>query len=95
MKATLRIKAQYYENYGDVEQPSFRPKGSQYFEVPVSTDLLMYVGNDDLIKSCEEILANHSNGIIKFKYISHDVLFSEPITLVEDEVKNILLKHFD
>jgi len=95
MKATLRIKAQYYENYGEVERPNFKPKGSQYFEVLANTDLLMYVGNDDLIKSCEEILTNHSNEIVKFKYISHEVLFSEPITLEETEVKNILLKHFD
>ena len=97
MKATLRINAQYYENSnltGEGE-PNFKPKGGQHFEVKVSTELLMYVGNDDLIRSCEEILANHSNDIVNFTYLSHAVIFEEAIPLDEAEVHNVLLKHFD
>ena len=95
MDVTLRIKAQYFENFSSSDTPHFKPKGAQYFESTVSSDLLMYVGHDDLIVACEQILKTHSNDIVKFIYTEHEVVFSDPIPLDPEEVHEILLKDFD
>lgn len=95
MNVTLRIKAQYYENYSSSDTPHFKPKGAQYFESAASSDLLMYVGHDNLITACEEILETHSNSVVRFTYIDHEVIFSDPVPLDAKEVHEVLLKHFD
>jgi hypothetical protein len=95
MKVTLRILAQYFENYSDTETPHFKPKGTQYFEAKTDSELMLYVATTDIAKVCEEILNRHSNDIVKFIYVSHEVIFSEPIQLEEAEVHAELLKHFD
>lgn len=96
MKATLRICAQYFENYGDSNDPHFKPKGSHIFEVLVDSHLLMYVGHEDLVTVCESIMEKQSNSVVKYKYLSNEVSFGGNVTILkEEEVREELMKHFD
>ena len=97
MKAELRINAQYFENYnltGEGE-PSFKPKGNQVFTCAIDPELLLHVGNEGLINACEEVLKGHSNGAVRFTYISHEVLFSDPIAFEPRELSEAIMKQFD
>lgn len=97
MKVELRIQAQYYENYnltGEGE-PNFKPKGGQVFTCHIDSDLLFHVGNEGLIKACEEVLKGHSNGAISFTYLSHEILFSEPIDFEQRELTEAIMKQLD
>lgn len=97
MKAELRIQAQYFENYnhsGEGE-PVFKPKGGQIFTCEIDPELLLHVGNEGLIEACEEVLKGHSNGAIRFTYLSHEVLFSEPIAFETRELTEAIMKQFD
>ncbi len=97
MKALLQIEAQYYENYNlaEKDEPAFRPKGRQIFKVEVDTEFLTYIGTEDLIKACKNILKTYSNDTALFEYLEHKVLFYEPIEINKDEFKKELMKHFD
>ena len=96
MEATLKITAQYFENYSDATDPHWKPKGSHAFESLVDSHLLMYVGENDLITACEAILASKSSPIYQYKYISHEISFGNNVTLLnKEEVHEELMKHFD
>jgi len=97
MKAELRINAQYYENYNLTGEgdPLFKAKGGQVFTCSIDPEVLLQIGNEGLIKACEDILNNHSNGAIRFSYVSHEVLFSDPIEVEARELTEAILKQFD
>lgn len=98
MKVTLRIKAQYLENYaftagGDEEH--WKPKGGQYLEVEIDPDKLMLISKTEFREICIALCENHSDARLRFEYLSHEVLFSEAIKLEENEFNKELLKHLD
>ena len=81
---TIRITAQYYENYaigpnGPEGTPHWKPKGSHEFIIKTESDIVMYAPNlkDILI----QMVAEQSNDYEKFEYIEHNVQFSEPTEL--------------
>jgi hypothetical protein len=97
MKAELRINAQYFENYnltGEGE-PKFKPKGGQIFNCYIDPELLLHVGNEGLVAACEEVLKSHSNGAVRFTYLSHEVNFFDPIAFDARELTEAIMKQFD
>jgi hypothetical protein len=97
MKVELRIQAQYFENYnltGEGE-PNFRPKGAQVFTCQINPEMLIHVGHEGLISACEDVLKRHSNGAVRFAYLSHEVNFSDPIAFDARELTEAIMKQFD
>lgn len=97
MKVELRIQAQCYENYnltGEGE-PDFRPKGSQVFKCRVNADTMLLVGHEGLIKVCENLLKQHSNGAVCFTYLYHEIIFNDPIEISAPEFMEAVVKQLD
>ena len=78
----VHIRTQYYENYNDsgVGEPKWKPKGEQIFKLRADSDCFFY-GETIAIAAIKSILEEHSNSHCKFEYISHEVIFTEPIEL--------------
>lgn len=74
----VSITAQFYENYSfidgevDGENPYWKPKGGQVFQVHVPVDTLMY-GEEAVIASIKRALKSYSNDYARYEYIDHEV----------------------
>lgn len=74
----LVIVAQYYENYAayndnwDGVSEGWKAKGGQEFLVDISSDLRMWLCQDDIIAAIRSILAQKSNNVIRYEYVSHE-----------------------
>lgn len=84
MDTTIRITAQYYENYaigpnGPEGTPHWKPKGGHEFTVKVDSDVAMYALN--LKGILKDMVADQSNRYERFEYIDHEMIFSEPTEL--------------
>jgi hypothetical protein len=84
MDTTIRITAQFYENYaigpnGPEGAPHWKPKGGHEFILRVDSDTVMYAPN--LKDILTEMVADQSNQYEKFEYIEHEVQFSAPSEL--------------
>ena len=86
----VQITTQYYENYNDSGEgePHWKPKGLQLFQIRADSDCFMYAEPIAVaaIKSLLEEYTNTHNPfafreVHKFEYISHELIFSEPIEL--------------
>lgn len=81
MKIDVLITAQNYENYScdgdyvDTDNPSWKAKGSSHFLVEVEDFWLMYAENEDVKERFSEVIANQSNGVMKYEYVSHELLW--------------------
>jgi hypothetical protein len=88
MKATLRITAQYHENYnvsGEGE-PHWKPKGGHIFELDVDADTISYCDEEkELVPTIEVMLAGQSNSMARYTYLSHEVRFGKPTVLSKEE----------
>ena len=98
MDTTIRITAQYYENYaigpnGPEGTPHWKPKGGHEFIVKADSDIVMYA--DDLKEILIEMVAAQSNDYEKFEYIDHDVQFSEPTLLSTEDFISKVQKQFN
>jgi hypothetical protein len=78
----VHISTQYYENYNHsgVGKPHWKPKGEQIFQMRADSDCFFY-GQDIAIAAIKSLLEEYTNNSFKFEYISHEVVFSEPIEL--------------
>jgi hypothetical protein len=78
----VNISTQRYENYNDSGEgkPYWKPKGEQIFTLRADSDCFFY-GEDIAIAAIKSLLEEHSNDHFKFMYVSHEVIFSEPIEL--------------
>ena len=90
MKATLKIQAQYYENYSDTKSPYWKPKGGQEFRTSVDSNLLMYASKKELVTAINSILEQQSNEYCRFEYRDHDVDFKGEIQIDEQEFDKTL-----
>jgi len=93
MTVTLRITAQYYENYNTSGEgaPYWKPKGGHEFEVEVADSLAMYADvKEELIPTIEVFLAGESNSMARFEYRDHEFVFSKP-TQLDSEAFNASL----
>ena len=90
MKATLKIQAQYYENYSNTTNPYWKPKGGQEFRTSVDSDTLMYTSEEELVTAIKSILEQQSNEYWRFEYRDHDVDFKGEIQIDENVLTNAL-----
>jgi len=98
MDTTIRITAQYYENYaigpnGLEGAPYWKPKGGHEFIIKADSDVVIYA--DDLKEILIEMVAAQSNDYEKFEYIDHDVQFSEPTLLSTEDFISKVQKQFN
>ena len=94
MDTTIRITAQYYENYGLYEGTEhWKPKGGHEFIIKADSNMVMYA--DDLKEILIEMVAAQSNDYEKFEYIDHDVQFSEPTLLSTEDFISKVQKQFN
>jgi hypothetical protein len=80
MKTLVRIIAQYYENYSDSNVPYWKPKMGQEFTLRVESDHFMYT-QENAIESIKKLLAEQSDSHNRYEYVSHELVFFEPIAL--------------
>lgn len=79
----LHITAQYSENYGTPENPYWKPKGGCVFSLNVDSYIFMYA-EEQAIEALKTLVANQSNGMCEYEYLSHELIFSG-ITALNDE----------
>lgn len=85
MKISLIITAQYEENYGLFNNEPFdiwKFKGEQRFTLKVDTNAFMY-GEAEVITAVKTLIASQSDSGSRYTYVSHELVFSEPIELSE------------
>jgi hypothetical protein len=90
MKVLVQISAQYYENYAYFNGgQSWKPKGEQTFEMKVDDDWFLY-HKEECVSAIKQILSNQSNSACKFEYVSHELVFCDPITISEEDFESVL-----
>ena len=89
MKTLVQITAQYYENYGFYNgTESWKPKGSQVFNLRADSDLFLY-GEEMCVEAIKVMLEEHCDRLNRFEYISHELLFAEHMELDGDKFESI------
>jgi hypothetical protein len=78
----VQITTKYYENYNDSGEgePHWKPKGFQLFQMRADSDCFMYA-EPIAVAAIKSLLKEYTNTHNKFEYISHKLIFSEPIEL--------------
>jgi hypothetical protein len=79
MKCTIKVMAQYHENYSDTNTPYWKPKGGQEFQIVMDSDIVMY--SNDLVKHLTDVVSSQSDEHNKYSYLEHDVEFIKPVVL--------------
>jgi len=92
MNCTVKVIAQYYENYSDTKTPYWKPKGGQEFQIVIDSDTILY--SDELKSHLTELVAAQSNEHFKYEYIEHDVQFIKPIVLESTELESLIQKEW-
>jgi hypothetical protein len=85
MKNLVIITAQHEENYGffnDVVVDNWKPKGEQLFTLRADVEAFMYA-KEQAIAAFKTLLASQSNNLDRYTYVSHELVFCEPIELSE------------
>ena len=59
MNCTVKVMAQYFENYSDTKTPYWKPKGGQEFQIVIDSDTILY---SDELKSHLSNFLNPSDG---------------------------------
>jgi hypothetical protein len=81
MNDTLcHVQTQYYENYGDAQNPHWKAKGGFLFKLMVDSDDFAYQP-DECILALKKCLQEASDDHQRFEYIEHELIFSKPIEL--------------
>lgn len=94
MTVTVRVLAQYWENYSDTDTPYWKPKmGHEFIFENVDSDTVMYA--QDLEGALTELVAAESNSHEKFEYREHEVIFHEPTKIKADKLEQAIIKQFD
>ncbi len=92
MNCTVKVMAQYLENYSDTKTPYWKPKGGQEFQIVIDSDTILY--SDELKSHLTELVAAQSNEHSKYEYIEHDVEFIKPIVLESTELESLIQKEW-
>jgi len=79
MNCTIKVMAQYHENYSDTNTPYWKPKGGQEFQIVMDSDIVMY--SNDLVKHLTDVVSSQSDEHNKYSYLEHDVEFIKPVVL--------------
>ena len=90
MLVNVRVVAQVFENKAFADGgENYRPKGSQVFNMPIDSDVVMYA--DYLVTAIESVLKRLGNDLYTYEYLEHDVEFKEAITLPEQTLTEALM----
>ena len=92
MNCTVKVMAQYFENYSDTKTPYWKPKGGQEFQIVIDSDTILY--SDELKSHLTTLVAAQSNEHFKYEYIEHDVQFKEPIVLDSERLEKLIQREF-
>ena len=92
MNCTIKVMAQYFENYSDTKTPYWKPKGGQEFQIVIDSDTILY--SDELKNHLKEMISNQSDEHNKYEYIEHDVEFKKPIVLDSEILEGLIQKEF-
>ena len=96
---TIRITAQYYENYaigpnGPEGSPYWKPKGSHEFIIEgADSDVVLY--SLDLEAILTKMVYKQSNDYVKYVYLDHEKIFTEPTKLSVREFNKELKKQYE
>jgi hypothetical protein len=90
MNCTVNVMTQYHENYSDTNTPYWKPKGGQYFQIVIDSDIVMYSTN--LVKHLMDIVSAQSDEHNKYTYLEHDIEFSKPVVLDTELLLNLIQK---
>jgi hypothetical protein len=83
-KVTVRILTQVFENKAWSEGGhAWSPKGGQEIIVEVASDTICYADSDKVLKVLKRMVEKNVCGMYKYKYMSHEVIFGEPIIMDE------------
>tara|TARA_B110000977_G_scaffold111857_1_gene144994 strand:+ start:286 stop:585 length:300 start_codon:yes stop_codon:yes gene_type:complete len=88
MNCTIKVTAQYFENYSDTKTPYWKPKGGQEFQIVIDSDVMMY--SKYLEEHLTKLVSEQSDEHNKYEYIDHEVQFIEPIVLDKDRLYNLI-----
>ena len=78
----VRIVSQREENYGFSEGGShWKKKGGQEFTMTANETDMFYTKDSVLIKGIQFFLDKESNECLKYTYVSHELIFSDPIII--------------
>ena len=90
MLVNVRVVAQVFENKAFADGgENYRPKGSQVFNMPIDSDVVMYA--DYLVTAIETVLKGLGNDLYTYEYLEHDVEFKDAITLPEQTLTEALM----
>ena len=90
MLVNVRVVAQVFENKAFADGgENYRPKGSQVFNMPIDSDVVMYA--DYLVTAIESVLKRLGNDLYMYEYLEHDVEFKDAITLPEQTLTEALM----
>jgi hypothetical protein len=87
MKTLLHIFTQVHENYNG----TWKPKSGFLFTLRVDLNDFMYAENE-CIKAINLLLEKQSNDHERFTYVSHELIFSEPMELDAELFETLLQK---
>jgi hypothetical protein len=91
MDVTIRISAQYYENYSDTDTPYWKPKGGHEFTIKADADTIFYTYDSNLKEVLSKMVADESDSHNKYEYIDHEVIFFEATELSNDKFEKLLM----
>ena len=90
MLVNVRVVAQVFENKAFADGgENYRPKGSQVFNMPIDSDVVMYAHS--LVTAIESVLKRLGNDLYTYEYLEHDVEFKDAITLPEQTLTEALM----
>ena len=90
MLVNVRVVAQVFENKAFADGgENYRPKGSQVFNMPIDSDVVMYAHS--LVTAIEEVLKGLGTDLYTYEYLEHDVEFKDAITLPEQTLTEALM----
>jgi hypothetical protein len=90
MLVNVRVVTQVFENKAFADGgENYRPKGSQVFNMPIDSDVVMYAHS--LVTAIEEVLKGLGNDLYTYEYLEHDVEFKDAITLPEQTLTEALM----
>jgi hypothetical protein len=88
---SIRVTAQYRENYGDINTPYWKMKGGKEFVFNNVDDSVMYAGKNEVSNIISKMLTERSNDMFSYELIEWDWVFGEPTVLsTEDLMKGIV-----
>jgi hypothetical protein len=80
-RTLVQISTQIFENKSFYNGGnSWKPKGELIFNLHAESDDFMYA-EEKCIEAIKEMLKEESNDAERFEYVSHELIFNEPVEL--------------